>query len=45
VMDVRLEAGIVFPLGPYVSIDVGGRAYSFNGAVQGGAMMGLQLSL
>jgi hypothetical protein len=42
---VRLEAAVVFPLGPYASIDLGARAYSFQGNVQGGAMMGLQLSL
>jgi len=45
VWDVRLEAAIVFPLGPYASIDVGGRAYTFQGGVQGGAMLGMQLSL
>ena len=45
VWDVRLDAAVVFPLGPWASIDVGGRAYSFQGRVQGGAMLGLQLSL
>jgi hypothetical protein len=45
VWDVRLEAAVVFPLGPYASIDVGGRAYTFQGSVQGGAMLGMQLSL
>lgn len=45
VWDVRLEAAVVFPLGPYASIDIGGRAYSFQGRVQGGAMLGMQLSL
>ena len=45
VWDVRLDAAVVFPLGPYASIDVGGRAYSFQSRVQGGAILGLQLSL
>ena len=45
VWDVRLDAAIVFPLGPWASIDIGGRAYTFQGGVQGGALLGLQISL
>jgi hypothetical protein len=45
VFDVRLDAAFVFPLGPWASIDVGARAYSFQGRVQGGGVLGLQLSL
>lgn len=43
--DVRLDAMMVFPLGPWASIDIGARAYSFQGAVQGGGVFGFQLSL
>ena len=44
-VDVRLEAAVVFPLGPWASIDLGAQAFTFQGAVRGAAVAGLQLSL
>jgi len=44
-VDVRLDAAVVFPLGPWASLDLGARAFTFQGAIQGAAVAGVQLSL
>lgn len=45
VVDARLDAGLVIPFGPWASLELGGRVYSFESTVRLGAQGGLSFSL
>lgn len=45
VFDARIDAGLVIPFGPWASLDLGGRVYSFESSIRFGAQAGLQFSL
>jgi hypothetical protein len=43
--DVRLDASLVIPFGPWAALELGGRAYTFDSQVRTGGLVGLHFSL